>query len=154
MNEFIEDTVEGLINDMKDVLPRRKKLTVGFDVSGTILDVYGEPDLDIIRLINMFYYRFGAEIIIWSGAGEDVATFVANLFPFPIMTRKKGDIEVDLSFDDEEVNYGEVNVRVGPVLDKDYPCHSRPEEKWCDYDRSQGKVHHGGFMGHTCGNKL
>ncbi len=31
-----------------------------------------------------------------------------------------------------------------------YPCHKRPSEKWCD---SEG-VNTGGFMGHTCQNKV
>jgi hypothetical protein len=32
-----------------------------------------------------------------------------------------------------------------------YPCHQQSDQtKWCDYDKTVGKVHGGGFMGHTC----
>lgn len=37
------------------------------------------------------------------------------------------------------------------LLTSKYPCHLRTIQQWCDYDRSiERRVHHGGFMGHTC----
>lgn len=38
----------------------------------------------------------------------------------------------------------EIGTDYKPITAKQYPCHRKPKEQWCD---SNG---HGGFMGHTC----
>ena len=107
-------------------------LRVAFDVDGTLLSRkpgYEEtPNYDVIKTYIFYRDVGGAQMIIWSGCGEDWARTWAqklglkNRFedvatdPWKIMEKPRLDdpnrIIPDITFDDEVVLLGHINVQV------------------------------------------
>lgn len=98
-------------------------MKIAFDVDDTLLipsvalgdDISGEnvPHYEVIAIYKWFQDQ-GHYMIIWSGSGLDWARRWAekfNLCPDEIRMKEKSD-DVDIAFDDCEVDLGKVNVRV------------------------------------------
>lgn len=96
------------------------RLVVAFDVDDTLIIPSvatgfdrDTPNYDTISLYKWFYNQ-GAYMIIWSGSGVDWAKTWAEklgLIVDEIRIKEKSD-DVDIAFDDCEVDLGKVNVRV------------------------------------------
>jgi trehalose-6-phosphatase len=91
---------------------------VAFDVDGTLIWSEGytnhEPDTpryDIIGLYKLFQ-KFGYVMVIWSGGGKEYAKRWAEKLGLHGCIYEKGEIEVDIAVDDEEVRLGKVNLKV------------------------------------------
>lgn len=76
------------------------------------------PDYDLIQVLRWFYSN-GDTIWVWSAGGEDYAqTIVDKLGLNDMVTVVKKEtvfdpvVRPDITFDDQEVNLGKVNVRV------------------------------------------
>ena len=96
-----------------------KQLKIAFDVDDTILIpavVTGSvdtPNYENIAIYNWFKAQ-GHYMIIWSGGGVDYAkrwTEKLGLQPDEIREKKKGD-DLDLCFDDCDVDLAKVNIKV------------------------------------------
>jgi hypothetical protein len=95
-------------------------MKVAFDVDDTLIVPSvatglpaDTPNYDTIALYKWFKAQ-GFYMIIWSGGGIDYATRWAEklgLQPDEVREKKKSE-DVDIAFDDCEVNLGKVNVRV------------------------------------------
>lgn len=94
-------------------------MKVAFDVDGTLIvpdeklgmDV---PNYEVINIYKIFKNR-GNHMIIWSGSGNDYAkrwSEKLGLHPNEIKTKKKSQ-DVDVAFDDQEVDLAEINIQVG-----------------------------------------
>jgi len=71
------------------------------------------PNYETINLYHWFQ-RQGHEMILWSGSGIDWAKTWGDklgLIPFIVRMKKKSD-DIDIAFDDMDVDLGKVNVRV------------------------------------------
>ena len=94
---------------------------IAFDVDGTLTyetenkDRNGTPNYENIEILWWFFAR-GHEIRIWSAGGVEYAETVARrlgLLGHPrINVVAKGSERVDISFDDQEVDLGKVNIKV------------------------------------------
>jgi hypothetical protein len=109
-----------------------EKLKIAFDVDDTLVKENHmgreEPNRPLLNVLLWFYAQ-GHEIIVWSGGGAEYAeTWARRLFIDHIVTIKSKPLlaigkrgeeisesatpVVDIAFDDMEVNYGKVNIRV------------------------------------------
>ena len=97
-----------------------KILKVAFDVDDCILipsvaarglDV---PNYETIAIFDWFKKQ-GHDIIVWSGSGIDWATRWAEKLGLEARIIVKGSEEVDLAFDDCDVELGKVNIKVKRV---------------------------------------
>lgn len=102
-------------------------LTVAFDVDGTLITYLDQPRWAVIQVLKFFVLR-GAEVMVWSGGGAEYAEHWARklflpdkLISFSDKPRlilwsetaeRVAEPIVDISFDDLDVNYGKVNIRV------------------------------------------
>lgn len=94
------------------------QLKIAFDVDNTLIKYSLDrdtPKYDIIMIYN-FLKAQGHYMIIWSGGGKDYARMWAEklgLNPDEVRDKlgKKYD-DVDICFDDEEVNLGKINIKV------------------------------------------
>jgi hypothetical protein len=95
---------------------------IAFDVDGTLIHQEGfasgpapdTPRYEVIALFFMLQAIESNEMYIWSGGGLDYATRWAEklgLIDYCTVV-SKGVEEMDIVFDDEEVNLGKVNIRV------------------------------------------
>lgn len=88
---------------------------IAFDVDGTLIHQVGEltdtPRYDIIQLFKLLEAA-DCEMYIWSGGGIDYAERWAEKLGLKAHVIGKGSIVPDISFDDEEVTLGKVNIRV------------------------------------------
>ena len=95
------------------------KITIAFDVDGTLIHQVGEkedtPRYEIIALFRSFE-ALGCHMVIWSGGGVDYAARWAEKLGLKAEIRPKdnegGNFVPDIAFDDLEVKLGIVNVRV------------------------------------------
>lgn len=86
---------------------------VAFDVDGTLIKE-GKPNYDVVFMALMFYQNPTIDLVIWSGGGTDYARMWADrlgLEDAKIM-RKEKNLEVDIAFDDEEVDLGKANIKI------------------------------------------
>lgn len=94
------------------------RLTVAFDVDGTLIRLTADgrdvPNYDVIDQYRWFQAE-GHHMVIWSGGGERYARqraeqlgLVADLY-----CAKDPKVFAHITFDDEEVTLGEVNIQVG-----------------------------------------
>ena len=92
-----------------------KKLTIAFDVDGTLIHQVGEkedtPRYDIIALFKI-YKNLGCEMYIWSGGGFDYAKRWSEKLGLDATIAVKGSFKPDIAVDDMEVELGKVNLRV------------------------------------------
>lgn len=95
-------------------------MKVAFDIDDTILvpsvvTASGDnvPNYDVIAIYKWFQAQ-GAEMILWSGSGIDWAKRWGEKFglePFTVRVKEKSE-DVDICFDDCDVDLAKVNVRV------------------------------------------
>jgi hypothetical protein len=101
----------------------RDDMKIAFDIDDTLLipsvargnDVSGDnvPNYEVIAVLRFFQAQ-GHEIILWSGSGVDWAKRWGEKFglePFTVRIKEK-DENIDIAFDDCEVDLARVNVRV------------------------------------------
>lgn len=100
-------------------------MRIAFDVDGCLIrQEPGEPDAprwDVLAMLRTLH-ACGHDIIVWSGGGREYAEvwarrlFIADqveCMEKPVHRAKEGEGPfVDVAFDDEEVTFGKVNVRV------------------------------------------
>ena len=99
-------------------MEEKKELIVAFDVDDCLLvpsvaTGFGRdtPNYDTIDILKWFQSQ-GAKIIIWSGSGVDWAKTWAEKLGLEAEIHVKGNVLVDIAFDDMETTLGKVNVRV------------------------------------------
>lgn len=82
-------------------------------MDGCLLTTKGMPNYDVIETYR-FFEKMGHTMVIWSGSGIDyVKTKLHNqLGLVPHFVCYKGDMQVDVAFDDEVVELGAVNIQV------------------------------------------
>lgn len=99
------------------------KPIVAFDVDGTLIWQegqvnlgcnYKEPDTPRYEVIQLFrlFQELGCEMIVWSGGGIEYAKRWALKLGLTCFIKEKGEIEVDIAVDDEDVKLGKVNLKV------------------------------------------
>ncbi len=92
-------------------------LKIAFDVDGTLITTsqngISVPNYDVIEIYRWFQSR-GCKMFVWSGGGFDYARTWADklgLNPDMILRKEKGDIDIDIAFDDEYgVDLAKINV--------------------------------------------
>lgn len=105
------------------------RVKVAFDVDDTLWKVVGEfpkfyqaPDYDIIPML-IWFYENGHDVYVWSAGGVDYAVNIVRMLGLDGMVRvvpKNSDLRPDLTFDDQAIELGKVNVRVKrPVREYD-----------------------------------
>jgi hypothetical protein len=100
-------------------------MIIAFDCDGTLLNLDGTPNEEVVSLARWFI-KNGDRVYIWSGGGESYAGTVARrckLQPFAIAAKNKYAAEalgIELAFDDEFVTLGKLNVKIAPTPDQ--PC--------------------------------
>ncbi len=87
-------------------------MTVCFDIDGTLINYDGSPRQEVIDLFRAFE-KLGATMVIWSGGGVDYATRVRDRLGLEAQIHAKGSFKPDLAIDDQSVNLGKINFRVG-----------------------------------------
>lgn len=96
-----------------------KRLKVAFDVDDTLIvpNVAGgfgnnTPNYRTIEIYRWFQEQ-GHYMIVWSGGGIDWARKWSDKLGLEVdMFPRKGSVEVDIAFDDCDVELGTVNVKV------------------------------------------
>ena len=93
-------------------------MRISFDVDGTLIRKTRNgdaPRYDIIQML-LFYESLGHTVFVWSGGGEDYARMWVDKLGLPDSVRvigKKADTyDIDLCFDDEDVQLATLNCRV------------------------------------------
>jgi hypothetical protein len=95
----------------------RKDLKVAFDVDMTLIDHEDRPLYNNINILR-FFIHIGYDVIVWSGGGSDGEGSYAGMHCRKLGIHDlvriipKGSEEVDIAFDDEQVQLGKVNVVV------------------------------------------
>lgn len=97
-------------------------MKVAFDIDDTLIiplvafekkSIYDVPNYNVIAIYRWFQEN-GDYMIVWSGGGIDYAKMWAEklgLFPDEIRVKQKSD-DVDIAFDDCDVDLGKVNIKV------------------------------------------
>ncbi|HED37127.1 MAG TPA: hypothetical protein ENI76_02615 [Ignavibacteria bacterium] len=97
-------------------------MKIAFDIDDTILIPsvarfgVNAPNHDTIQIYKWFQNQ-GCEMILWSGSGVDWARTWGNEFelqPFEVRVKEKSN-DIDIAFDDCDVDLAKVNVRVKRV---------------------------------------
>ena len=95
-----------------------KILKIAFDVDDTLISppeatglLQDVPNYDTIAVYRWFEAQ-GHEMIIWSGGGVDYARMWADKLGLTPHVCRKGEMPVDIAFDDCDVKLGTVNVKV------------------------------------------
>ena len=87
---------------------------VAFDVDGTLIHQIGEkedtPRYDVISIFHLL--ELHCNMFIWSGSGVDYAKRWSEKLGLKAAIVEKGCFTPDITFDDEEVKLGKVNIRV------------------------------------------
>lgn len=104
-------------------------MKVAFDCDGTLLDYDNNLRDDMCRLLIAFIFA-GAEVTVWSGGGKQYAQNVWHkvIHKYELMDtmsdlienvqcKMKDGSKPDLTFDDQPVNLGVVNVCMPPLVD-------------------------------------
>lgn len=101
--------------------------TVAFDVDGTLITLEDQPRWGVIETLRFFERLPMVRVIVWSGGDESYARMWGRrLFLPPLVTymdkpklirwdeksERVTEPLVDIAFDDLDVNYGKVNIRV------------------------------------------
>lgn len=97
-------------------------MKIAFDVDDTLIVpsvatgfTRDTPNYDTIALFKWFQFQ-GHYMIIWSGSGVDYAkTWAEKLGLTADEYPRKGEIKVDIAFDDCDVDLGTVNIKVKRV---------------------------------------
>ncbi len=92
-------------------------MKIAFDIDDTLYKIVGIaprlrqiPDYEVIHLL-LLLHKFGANIIVWSGGGNDYAQTIVDKLGLTefVTVMEKGSIKVDLTFDDQKIKLGTVN---------------------------------------------
>lgn len=77
--------------------------TVGFDIDGTLLNLDGTPNYEVINLL-LLLKRWGCLIFVWTGGGIDYGTRVAEKLGLigKVSIIRKGSMVPDIAVDDQE----------------------------------------------------
>jgi hypothetical protein len=87
------------------------KPVVAFDVDGTLFDEKGEPRWDIIEMLRTLVPY--CQVVVWSGSGLSYAQHAGRvLFLPPEVIYQVKTWGVDMTFDDQDVQLGTVNINV------------------------------------------
>jgi hypothetical protein len=82
-----------------------EKLLVAFDVDDTLVDAHDNPKPEVIKLLMAFYDSKLVDLVIWSGGGEEYATYWSKRLGLPRdipCIAKSKFIRPDIAFDDGE----------------------------------------------------
>ena len=96
---------------------RPRKLTVAFDVDGTLIDDEDRPRKDIIQIL-VKHAIAGDIVYVWSGGGVSYAsTWVGRLgierWVDRVIAKQMYTVKPDVAYDDQIVKLGKKNVCVG-----------------------------------------
>jgi hypothetical protein len=100
-----------------------KKLNIAFDIDDTLIipSVATGLDRDTPNYENISIYKWfqsqGHNMILWSGSGIDWAKTWGEklgLIPFEVRKKEKSE-DIDLAFDDCDVDLGKINIKVKRV---------------------------------------
>lgn len=93
-------------------------MTVAFDVDGTLVDGDAQS-LEDVRSLLILLKRMDCKIVVWSGGGTDYAAMMARRIhvdrfvdEYRAKAQYGGPDLPDITFDDEDVTLGRVNVRI------------------------------------------
>lgn len=98
-------------------------MKIAFDIDDTLWKCVWRPrlsqvpDYDLIQVLRWFYNN-GDTIYFWSAAGIDYTQTIIDklgLTEYGHVIRK-GSMQVDIAFDDEETKLGKIDVRVNRIL--------------------------------------
>ncbi len=95
-----------------------RRITAAFDVDGTLIDENDEPRQDIISVLRALMPY--CDIVVWSGSGISYAKMQGRRIFLPrgiIYWDKAG--HADISFDDQDITLGTVNINVTRREDDD-----------------------------------
>lgn len=90
---------------------------IAFDIDGTLIKktINGDvPRYDVIAVLTAMV-EWGNTVFVWSGGGVDYAEAWARKLGLPPEVRvigKSKDFDIDLAFDDQEVDLAKANIRV------------------------------------------
>jgi len=98
-------------------------MKVAFDCDGTLIDFVGNPRPEMCKLLFAFV-NSEANVIVWSGGGKDYAARIydkvkaiygKDILDGLVEIRGKDFLSgVDLTFDDQPMTLGKVNVTLPP----------------------------------------
>lgn len=115
-------------------------MKIAFDVDDTLITpsvaidwAQDTPSYEVISIYKWFESQ-GCHMIVWSGGGIEYAKRWADKLGLKAEVReKKKSDDVDIAFDDCEVDLGKVNVRVKRVNNnisrKDWNDHGKTEKR-------------------------
>lgn len=88
-------------------------MIICFDVDGTLLTFEKKPKLGVVTTLR-FFHDIGCSVHVWSGAGKDYAQWAADVLNIAdiVTCGKKGEIKPDITFDDDVVDYGSINLKI------------------------------------------
>lgn len=93
-------------------------IKIAYDIDGTVIDYEGNPREDIIAILKMLQ-SLGCQTICWSMGGPEYTQNIVDYLGLKDITvLKKGAIEVDLTFDDNQPFFGKVNIKVPKIGEK------------------------------------
>lgn len=117
-------------------------MKIAFDIDDTIIvpSVATGLDRDTPNYETIAIYKWfqsqGHYMILWSGSGTDWAQVWGEklgLFPNEVRVKEKGD-DIDIAFDDCEVDLGKVNIRVkrlnNGISRSEWNKNKRVNESW------------------------
>lgn len=120
-----------------------KKMKIAFDVDETLITPknVGEtkediPNYDVVAIYKWFQDQ-GCHMIVWSGGGLDWAkrwVEKLGLEPCEIRIKQKSE-DVDICFDDMEVDLAKVNIK---LKEKEYYCEAGHKIKYTYEDGEPG----------------
>jgi len=96
-------------------------MNIAFDIDDTLYKVMGEginlyqaPDYNLIQVL-LWFYNNGDNVFVWSAGGIDYARQIVHKLGLDNMVQvieKQEEPNMDITFDDQEVNLGLINIRV------------------------------------------
>lgn len=93
-------------------------MRIAFDVDETLIttSAHGDtiPNFKVLQILHNLY-DLGCDIYVWSGGGIDYAELWARrlgLWGMVSIIPKDGNFNMDICFDDMEVNLAKVNIKV------------------------------------------
>ena len=88
-------------------------MLICFDVDGTLFTFDKRPIPRVVATLR-FFHDIGCSVHVWSGAGKDYAQWAAEALNIAdiVTCSKKGEIKPDITFDDDTVDYGHINLKI------------------------------------------
>ena len=91
---------------------KNKGLTVAFDIDNCLVDADYNPRDDVIDLFHIFE-KLGCRMVIWSDDSVKYTEHWAKKLGLnAILAYKTYDIRADITFDDQDISLGKVNIQV------------------------------------------